>query len=273
MGFSFDSQAYVRELEEQLRLILFGGGDMASPGPRRPMLGRPCRRPMLGRPMLGRPMLGSADAGSPDAGAAVLLVRGALAEGDHSKAVWLASSTQQLAAAQPDQRDLAAAAAHVRGLVDRDPACLERAASTYSTPLARAKATEDAGLAWAGQGHQDNAVAWLRGAYALYEELGTACAMARVRAQLRAAGVRLHHWKRADKPAYGWQSLTETEQRIADLVANGLSNRQVAGRLFLSTHTVAFHLRHIYWKLDVNSRVQLARLAAEQAQVESALAR
>ena len=45
----------------------------------------------------------------------------------------------------------------------------------------------------------------------------------------------------------------------------------MAGRLFLSTHTVAFHLRHIYWKLDVNSRVQLARLAAEQAQAENAL--
>jgi DNA-binding CsgD family transcriptional regulator len=237
MSFSFDSQTYVRDLEEQLRLILFGGG------------------------------------GAPDAEAAVLLVRGALADGDRSRAAWLARSTQQLADAKPGNREMAAAAAHARGLVDRDSACLEKAASTYAAPLARAKATEDAGLAWAGQGNQDNAVAWLREAYALYEELGTAGAMARVRSQLRSAGVRLHHWKRADKPAYGWESLTETEQRIADLVAQGLSNRQVAGRLFLSTHTVAFHLRHIYWKLDVNSRVQLARLAAEQAQMEPALAR
>jgi DNA-binding CsgD family transcriptional regulator len=38
----------------------------------------------------------------------------------------------------------------------------------------------------------------------------------------------------------------------------------VAGRVFLSTHTVAFHLRHIFWKLGITSRVQLARLAAEQ---------
>jgi DNA-binding CsgD family transcriptional regulator len=235
MSFSVDSQTYVRDLEEQLRLILFGGG------------------------------------GSPDAQAAVLLVRGALADGDRSRAAWLAKSTQQLAQARPGHRDMAAAAMHARGLVDRDSARLEHAASSYTAPLARAKATEDAGLAWADQGNQDNAVAWLREAYALYEQLGTVGSMARVRSQLRAAGVRLHHWKRADKPAYGWESLTETEQRIADLVAQGLSNRQVAGRLFLSTHTVAFHLRHIYWKLDVNSRVQLARLAAEQAQMESAL--
>ncbi|HUC57562.1 MAG TPA: helix-turn-helix transcriptional regulator [Streptosporangiaceae bacterium] len=235
MSFSVDSQTYVHDLEEQLRLILFGGG------------------------------------GSPDAQAAVLLVRGALADGDRSRAAWLAKSTQQLAEARPGHRDMAAAAAHARGLVDRDSARLEQAAGTYTAPLARAKATEDAGLAWADRGNQDNAVAWLREAYALYEQLGTVGSMARVRSQLRAAGVRLHHWKRADKPAYGWESLTETEQRIADLVAQGLSNRQVAARLFLSTHTVAFHLRHIYWKLDVNSRVQLARLAAEQAQMESAL--
>jgi len=236
MSFSVDSQTYVRDLEEQLRLMLFDEGS------------------------------------SSDAEAAVLLVRGALADGDRSRAAWLAKSTQQLAEARPGNSDLAAAATHTRGLVDRDSACLEHAARTYDAPLARAKATEDAGLAWAGRGNRDNAVAWLREAYALYEQLGTVGAMARVRSQLRAAGVRLHHWKRADKPAYGWESLTETEQRIADLVALGLSNRQVAGRLFLSTHTVAFHLRHIYWKLDVNSRVQLARLAAEQAQMESALA-
>src|SRR5262245_1554115 len=154
MSFSLDLQTYVRDLEEQLRLILFGGG------------------------------------GAPDAEAAVLLVRGALADGDRSKAAWLARSTQQLAEARPGHRDMAAAAAHTRGLVDRDSAWLEQAARTYTSPMARAKATEDAGLAWAGQGNQDNAVAWLREAYALYEVLGNAGAMARVRSQLRAAGVR-----------------------------------------------------------------------------------
>jgi DNA-binding NarL/FixJ family response regulator len=50
-----------------------------------------------------------------------------------------------------------------------------------------------------------------------------------------------------------------------ELVAQGLSNRQVASQVFLSVHTVAFHLRHVFWKLDVSSRVQLARLAAEHA--------
>ena len=39
----------------------------------------------------------------------------------------------------------------------------------------------------------------------------------------------------------------------------------MASRVFLSTHTVAFHLRHVFWKLGVTSRVQLARMTAEQA--------
>src|SRR6202040_1181227 len=58
----------------------------------------------------------------------------------------------------------------------------------------------------------------------------------------RGRGTRLCHWTHADRPAFGWDSLTDTERTIAGLVAEGLSNRQVASRVFLSTHTVAFHL-------------------------------
>ena len=81
--------------------------------------------------------------------------------------------------------------------------------------------------------------------------------MARVRSCLRAAGTRIRHWRQADRPVSGWGSLTYTEERIADLVARGLSNRDVADELFLSAHTIAFHLRHIFGKLGVTSRVQL----------------
>ena len=86
-------------------------------------------------------------------------------------------------------------------------------------------------------------MALLNQAYALYEELGSAEGTARVRARLCALGTRLCHWTHQDRPAFGWDSLTDTERTITDLVAQGLSNRQVASRVFLSTHTVAFHLR------------------------------
>jgi DNA-binding CsgD family transcriptional regulator len=209
-------------------------------------------------------------------GAAVLLVRGALACGDRAKAARLAQATQALADAgdgAAGNSNLATAAVHARGLVDGDTAALERAADRYSAPLARAAATEDAALAAAANGDRAAAVARLRGAYEIYEQHGRPADMARVRARLRETGVRLHHWRHADRPAFGWDSLTDTEYRIARLVAQGLSNREVAGQIYLSAHTVAFHLRHIFWKLDVSSRVQLARLVAEQGQGQGALRR
>jgi len=227
MGLDGSTQTYIRDLEEHLMRAVFDSGPIRSD-------------------------------------AVVLLVRGALAGGDQSRAVRLVRATQDLADDKRDNSDIAAAAKHVRGLVDRDSATLERAAKQYSSPMARASATEDAGQALSAQGDHGCAAARLREAYAQYEHLGCAEGMARVRSQLRACGVMVHHWKRADRPAFGWASLTDTERRIADLVAHGLSNRQVAGQVFLSTHTVAFHLRHIFWKLGVNSRVQLARLVAER---------
>jgi DNA-binding CsgD family transcriptional regulator len=58
--------------------------------------------------------------------------------------------------------------------------------------------------------------------------------------------------------------LTETEMAVAELVATGLSNREVASRLLVSPHTVDAHLRHIYSKLEISSRVQLTRWLQEQ---------
>jgi DNA-binding CsgD family transcriptional regulator len=60
---------------------------------------------------------------------------------------------------------------------------------------------------------------------------------------------------------FGWGSLTETECSLAELVAEGLTNREAAARLFLSRHTVDSHLRHIFRKLNINSRVELAGIA------------
>src|SRR3984957_19565478 len=115
-----------------------------------------------------------------DPEAAVLLVRGALAGGDQVRAAVLAEETTTLAAGSPEDPDMAAAAAHVDGLVERDPDALEQAAGRYCAPLARAWATEDAGISWAERGNQATAVARLRQAHGLYEELGAADGAARV---------------------------------------------------------------------------------------------
>ncbi len=62
----------------------------------------------------------------------------------------------------------------------------------------------------------------------------------------------------ADEP--GWARLSETQRKIARLVGEALTNQQIARRLCLSPHTVNYHLRQIYRKLSIHSRVQLARL-------------
>ena len=220
--------SYVHHLEEHLKLTVFGPG-VADPE------------------------------------AAVLLVRGALAAGDRARAVELAAATTRLTAHWPDDQDMAAAAAHVQGLVQQDPAALEAAGQRYSTPLGRAWAAEDAGMALAQRGDQAAAVPRLHDAYDRYRQLGRHRRHGPRPGPV--AGDRCPAATRppVPRPAFGWGSLTETEQRIAHLVASGLTNRQIASKMFLSSHTVAFHLRRIFCKLDVVSRVQLASMAADKA--------
>lgn len=55
----------------------------------------------------------------------------------------------------------------------------------------------------------------------------------------------------------GWASLTESELRVVSCVAGGRTNRSIAEELYLSHHTVDAHLKHIYQKLDIHSRVEL----------------
>jgi DNA-binding CsgD family transcriptional regulator len=68
----------------------------------------------------------------------------------------------------------------------------------------------------------------------------------------------------APRPTFGWDSLTDTERAVTDLVSQGLTNREAAERLIMSPYTIDSHLRSIYRKLGVNSRVDLTRRALEQ---------
>jgi DNA-binding NarL/FixJ family response regulator len=81
--------------------------------------------------------------------------------------------------------------------------------------------------------------------------------------ELRRAGTRVSASARRGAARAGRQALTDREQEIADLVAQGRSNKEVARALFLSEKTVEHHLSRIYAKLAVRSRTELARLSSE----------
>jgi transcriptional regulator of acetoin/glycerol metabolism/DNA-binding CsgD family transcriptional regulator len=70
--------------------------------------------------------------------------------------------------------------------------------------------------------------------------------------------------RRRPRVNLGWESLTETERSVAELVSEGRTNREIAASTFLSPHTVGYHLRHIFSKLGVASRVELTRLVVQR---------
>jgi DNA-binding CsgD family transcriptional regulator len=74
--------------------------------------------------------------------------------------------------------------------------------------------------------------------------------------------------KRVRRETFGWASLSAAQLGIAELVARGLTNGEIAARLYLSRHTVDFHLRQIFSKLSIESRVELARIVSEHASDE-----
>jgi len=127
--------------------------------------------------------------------------------------------------------------------------------------LELAAALEDLGVELIATGRED-AIDVLSRTLALYAELGATRDARRVRSRLRELGVR-RRLVAAEPQKDGWGSLTTSELTVARLVAEGLTNREVAERLFVSPHTINSHLRHVFAKLGINSRVELARLARD----------
>lgn len=199
--------------------------------------------------------------------AAVFMTRLALDTRNRAYAQTIVDTADHLARRNPGYPIFAAAAAHARGLLHADPADLAFAAANHPQTWERASAAEDLGVLLMKTGasaDRERAINSLDQAHDGYQRIGALRGAARVRARLRALGVRRRHWVQSHQEEFGWNSLTDTERAVAELIAQGLTNRQAAARMFLSPHTVSAHLRRIFAKLDIASRAELARIFAEE---------
>ena len=195
------------------------------------------------------------------------LVRIAMAAGDQELAESATEAAERRHQVNPGAPAMLASAAHARGLLTGDPALLARAVTVLEAgprQLALASALEDLGVAEARAGRTHQAIAALDRALAIHAACGASWDLARVRRRLRRLGVR-RRLASERRPAQGWAAMTDSELAVVRLVASGLTNKEVAERLYISPHTVGGHLRHAFEKLGINSRVALTRIAAEHA--------
>jgi DNA-binding NarL/FixJ family response regulator len=191
-------------------------------------------------------------------------VRLADATGDLGTAQALAGHADTLAADSAIPHRLANAL-YCRALLDHDAARLLTAAERYGEagrPLLRAKALEAAAGHFVDADDRTQARAAFTAAVDVYTSLGAAADVARLQATFRAHGIRRGPHSKHRRAQSGWDSLTATEIKIAAFVEEGLSNPEIAARLLLSRRTVATHVSHILKKLNVNSRIDIARESA-----------
>jgi DNA-binding CsgD family transcriptional regulator len=192
----------------------------------------------------------------------ILSARVASAAGDAGLRARVLQAIDLLERERPAIPLFTAVAGCARGILERDAQALVAAAEVLessSRPLLYAAAAEDAGSELARVGHGDEALDQFNAAFDTYVRHEALADARRVGRELRRLGVerRIVSQPRAKT---GWDSLTDSELKVVNLIAQGATNRDVAARLHLSLHTVKTHVRNAFAKLGINSRAELSRL-------------
>jgi DNA-binding CsgD family transcriptional regulator len=193
------------------------------------------------------------------------LVRLALAVGDRRLADQAAELASERASLNPSIDTVVGAATHAQGLLEGDLELLKTAVTHFERAPRRpalASALEDHGVAALGNGATAEAVTSFERALELTAETGAIWDVTRLRRRLRDLGIR-RRLSHAARPDRGWEALTPSEMAIVDAITSGMTNREAAAHLFLSPHTVSTHMRHVFQKLQISSRMELAKMVAE----------
>ena len=133
-------------------------------------------------------------------------------------------------------------------------------------PILRAAGAEGYGRLLLASGEREAGLGHLDAAWDTYDRMGASSPRARVQRLMREAGARRAKWV-GDHTEVEKVSLTEAERRVAYLIANGHTNKSTAKSLGISINTVGTHLRSIYSKLGVQSRVQLTNILRELGEI------
>jgi DNA-binding CsgD family transcriptional regulator len=192
----------------------------------------------------------------------VLGARVASAAGDAGLRARVLQASEVLERERPVVPLLAAVAGYARGILERDAQALVAAAGLLESserPLLYAGAAEDAGAELARIGHTDQAVDQLNAAFDTYIRHEALADARRAGRALRQLGVERRIVAQA-RAKTGWASLTDSELKVINLIAEGTTNRSVAQQLHLSPHTVKTHLHNAFAKLGITSRTELAQL-------------
>ncbi len=177
--------------------------------------------------------------------------------------------TEEGALRNPDVATLNGLALNLRGLLGGDRGMVAesvRILQNSPRPVLRAAGAEGYGRLLLSAGEREAALDHLDAAWDVYDRMGALAPRARVQRLMREAGARRAKWV-SDHSRVEKVSLTEAERRVAYLIANGHTNKATAKSLGISINTVGTHLRSIYAKLGVQSRVQLANVLRELGEI------
>ena len=193
----------------------------------------------------------------------LLTARVAMATGDGRVRERALQAIDVLQRGKPRITLFTAVAQQAEGLLARDVEALKAAARSLqssSRPLLAAAAAEDAGRELLRCDFQTDAVDQLGVAFDHYTDCTAVEDARRAGRLLRSLGID-RRAVASQRPKSGWDSLTESELRVLHLVAGGATNAAVAHELHLSPHTVKAHMRNVFAKLGIRSRLQLRQLA------------